>query len=69
MSECVMHVNMYIKNMYISQTQGYFLFYGHGTEPWTKATQCSDFGRGCVLLFAGYIEQKNFMLQIWVKKL
>lgn len=53
-----MHVNMYVKNMYISQTQGYFLFFGHGTDPWTKATQCSDLGRGCVLLFAGYIEQK-----------
>lgn len=48
---------------------GVFLFFGHGTDPWTKATQCSDLGRGCVLLFAGYIEQKNFVLQIWVKKL
>lgn len=56
------------KHVYKPNSGVFFIFWAW-TDPWTKATQCSDLGRGCVLLFAGYIEQKNFVLQIWVKKL
>lgn len=60
--------HVYKKHVYKPNSGVFFILWA-----WNRAMDKSytmfNFGRGCVLLFAGYIEQKNFVLQIWVKKL